>query len=592
MNKMIYIIGILLLFSILFGCTDTKQIKINDLNTQVNKDLNDLNVLQFNYNQLQQQMVQLIIEKNNKDQNIIALQTALNALNLQIVQKTADLNNLQNNYQSLLIDKNSIESNDRNKLNDLNTQILLKTNDLNILQINYHQLQLDKNNLEFISAQKDQNYQIRLNDLNIQLNLLTTQKNNLQLIINDLNSRLIEKTINLNTLQLEYNNLLAANDLNIAELNELQSEINLLTIEKTDLQNSLSIMSAQLIQITADNLQVKTNYNNLLVAYNIKTAELATSQAKYLDAITQKNDINNRYFNTSVLYRLYGNDMNIYDSFNKNFYYYNRGIKEKYSTTMYGEINDYLTIIPSWYRCMKDCNTLSCQNNCGSRENLINKQINEFVSQSQLSQISNRFKSLPISEENKVRSIANMVQQIDYFIEHDASEINGELYPYQVLYIGIGVCGEKSNLLINLLKNMGYKTAYIYLPNINHAAVGIGCSGAYEFHNSGYCYIESTGPNIISDFNIRSWAPYDHNLLKNTYIKDTNYIIYPISDGIIYNAIEDYNAALYYNFLYSQDWNLWKNADINNYNTIRLLWGLYNTDCYDGEVLGTNGYCR
>lgn len=564
------------MFLLLFGCTNKTAIlqdKINDLNTLSIQLSTDLNKLQIDYNQVVLEKSQLILLGVTKDQTVTTLQNNITALNLQIARKEIELNKMITDYNQLNYDKNlsdflglQKDQNYQTRLNDLNSQILIKTYDLNILQSNYRQLQLDKNNLEFIGLQKDQNYQTRLNDLNIQINLLTTQKNNLQLIINDLNSRLIEKTINLNTLQLEYNNLLVANDLNIAELNELQSEINLLTTEKTNLQNSLNIMGVQLMQINAENLEVKTNFNNLLTLYNTKTAELTIFQTKYLNAVAQRDDINNRYLNASVLYRLYGNDMNIYSSFNKNFYYYNQGIKETYSTTMYGEINDYLNIL-------QDCN------GCDRDKNKIITRINESVSQTQLLIISNYFNLLPISNENKVRSIVNMVQQIDYFNGDDIRESTGYLYPYQVLYNGIGVCGEKSMLLINLLKNMGYKTAYIDMPNINHATVGIGCTGPYEFHNSGYCYIEPNTPNIISDFNMRgnSYA-YDSNLLKYVSIKDTNYIIYSMSDGNIYNATDDYNAQLQINTLYSQNWALWKIPDCVNYYKKKLLWGLFGTE--------------
>ena len=72
-------------------------------------------------------------------------------------------------------------------------------------------------------------------------------------------------------------------------------------------------------------------------------------------------------------------------------------------------------------------------------------------------------------------------------------------YPYEVLYDMEGVCGEKSELLVFLLRELGYGTAFLYYYEENHEAVGIKCPEKYAVDDSEFCFIETTGPSIITD---------------------------------------------------------------------------------------------
>lgn len=72
-------------------------------------------------------------------------------------------------------------------------------------------------------------------------------------------------------------------------------------------------------------------------------------------------------------------------------------------------------------------------------------------------------------------------------------------YPYEVLYEDQGVCGEKSALLAILLKELGYGSAFLYYPKENHEAMGIECPINKGIDAIGYCFIETTGPSIITD---------------------------------------------------------------------------------------------
>ena len=112
------------------------------------------------------------------------------------------------------------------------------------------------------------------------------------------------------------------------------------------------------------------------------------------------------------------------------------------------------------------------------------------------------------SREDQVRIAISIVQNIEFGQSNETLNLPGETgvaysrYPYEVLYDGMGVCGEKSELLAFLLKEMGYGVVFFYYQEENHEALGIKCPARYSVDNTGYCFIETTGPSIITDAGI------------------------------------------------------------------------------------------
>ena len=108
--------------------------------------------------------------------------------------------------------------------------------------------------------------------------------------------------------------------------------------------------------------------------------------------------------------------------------------------------------------------------------------------------------------DDQARIATNLVQHITY------NKGNNTRYPYEVLYEGQGVCGEKSILLTALLRELGFRSSVMYFMPENHMTAGIGCEAPYEFQGTGYCMIESTVPSIITDetsfpdFNTAGWS--------------------------------------------------------------------------------------
>lgn len=77
--------------------------------------------------------------------------------------------------------------------------------------------------------------------------------------------------------------------------------------------------------------------------------------------------------------------------------------------------------------------------------------------------------------------------------------LNYSRYPYEVLYENSGICEEKSQLLVFLLKELGYKSVLFFNAFENHESVGIRCPVAMDFKSTGYCFVETTAPSIITD---------------------------------------------------------------------------------------------
>ena len=108
---------------------------------------------------------------------------------------------------------------------------------------------------------------------------------------------------------------------------------------------------------------------------------------------------------------------------------------------------------------------------------------------------------------DQLRIAISLVQNIDYDLSNKTNpfienRINYSRYSYEVLYDMQGICGEKSALLAFLLREMGYTVSLFYYAQENHEALGIGCPIRKSFDDTGYCFIETTGPAILSDDSI------------------------------------------------------------------------------------------
>jgi len=90
----------------------------------------------------------------------------------------------------------------------------------------------------------------------------------------------------------------------------------------------------------------------------------------------------------------------------------------------------------------------------------------------------------------------SLVQHIPYNWNKYYGTSMDWFYPYETLYNNKGVCADKSLLLAYLLNELGYDTVLFEFSG--HMAVGVKCSSNYGFYDTGYAFIETTRPTIIT----------------------------------------------------------------------------------------------
>lgn len=128
-----------------------------------------------------------------------------------------------------------------------------------------------------------------------------------------------------------------------------------------------------------------------------------------------------------------------------------------------------------------------------SRADFKLRDINNGIQREALLPLVVAIQNLEKSKKKQAEIAVSLVQNIPYG-ESDVQEdfygnvINHSRYPYEVLYDNEGICGERSELLAFLLKELGYGVAIFYYGDENHEAVGVRC----DDEESGYCYIETT----------------------------------------------------------------------------------------------------
>jgi hypothetical protein len=141
------------------------------------------------------------------------------------------------------------------------------------------------------------------------------------------------------------------------------------------------------------------------------------------------------------------------------------------------------------------------------------------------------------NKDDQARICINFVQHIPYDFE-TSSRVR---YPYQVIYDYKGDCDEKSLLLAYLLRELGYGVALFNYKPEKHMAVGILAPSEYDSHNSGYAFIETTRPTIVTD---------DQGEYLNNGLLTSTPVIIPISQGITFASIKEENAdAIEFNTL-------------------------------------------
>jgi len=143
-----------------------------------------------------------------------------------------------------------------------------------------------------------------------------------------------------------------------------------------------------------------------------------------------------------------------------------------------------------------------------SRSDFKAKSLNEDVQRGLIVPLVKEIQNLaPSSKVDQARIAISLVQNIPYGDSNQTFSFGGQessysRYPYEVLYDQEGICGEKSALLAFLLKEIGFGSSIFYFAEENHEAVGISCPADKSLYGSGFCFVETGGPSIISDISI------------------------------------------------------------------------------------------
>jgi len=100
------------------------------------------------------------------------------------------------------------------------------------------------------------------------------------------------------------------------------------------------------------------------------------------------------------------------------------------------------------------------------------------------------------SPDTQARIAISLVQHIPYSWDKYAAASSDWYYPYETLHNDQGVCSDKSLLLAYILNKLGCDAVLFEFSD--HMAVGVKCDDQYDFKNSGYAFVESTRPTIIT----------------------------------------------------------------------------------------------
>jgi len=162
-------------------------------------------------------------------------------------------------------------------------------------------------------------------------------------------------------------------------------------------------------------------------------------------------------------------------------------------------------------------------------EKIVNKRLlDEPNSLEQLHMLARTIQNFTPNKDDQARIAISLVQRIPYdFAKADSPE-KTRFYPYQVLVQGKGVCEEKGRLLAILLRELGFGSVIFNFGPEQHLAVGIKCPAQYGYRGTGYCFIETVSPTIITD-------DYSNYPLFGKLASEPQ--ILPVSDGISFNSV-------------------------------------------------------
>lgn len=215
-----------------------------------------------------------------------------------------------------------------------------------------------------------------------------------------------------------------------------------------------------------------------------------------------------------------------------NYEYVLRGNHSHISYTIYGGMNDYLKSLPRFivYRMDRSPPT---------DMDFIMKDLDDKEQKPFIDPLVKEIESITPYKDDQARIAISLVQNIEYDSEGlRTGDISGK-YPYEVLYTGCGVCSEKSELLAYMLRELGYGVIIFRFETEKHDAVGVKCPQQYSYRDTGYCFVETTSPSIIT-YSSGDYVVVGNSTTRLTSIPEK----LKICDGDSFNSVsEEYNDA-------------------------------------------------
>ncbi len=214
-----------------------------------------------------------------------------------------------------------------------------------------------------------------------------------------------------------------------------------------------------------------------------------------------------------------------------------RGERNVFEFLAYRTINDYLGNISQKYWGKP------------SQKELELRFLDEKNQKKDLKRLIEIIRKITRVKDDQARIAISMVQMIDY--DNDSFRKRtflNERYPYEVLYDAKGLCGEKSKLLVLLLRELGYSTILFHW-DAQHQAAGVKCPMEQSYLDSGYCFIETVRPTIPTE-KPRGYGPGQKMRLSDDpriiTISDGNQLDLSIeySDAQEFKRIEDLGTTL------------------------------------------------
>jgi hypothetical protein len=160
------------------------------------------------------------------------------------------------------------------------------------------------------------------------------------------------------------------------------------------------------------------------------------------------------------------------------------GDKRDISFTTYGALSNHLSMEEHSYHSDMEKEVIL--------ELLVNEEQDEYFKPTL-----ETIKKFSPSPNNQAKIAISLVQHIPYDWNSYYNTTSSDwYYPYETMYNNRGMCGDKSILLAYLLNKLDFDTVLFEFSD--HMAVGIKSSQEYSFYGTGYAFIESTAPTIIT----------------------------------------------------------------------------------------------